>query len=77
MYNTGAAIFELIEDPKTEVPNGSSRISISVPDVWALFKHIEKKVTIDFPPRHNSWGDTSFGIKDPDGFPITLFTPDK
>ena len=77
MYDTGAATFELIQDSEAEKPSASSRIAISVPDVWALFERLKNKVPVVFPLRDNSWGDTSFRIKDPDGFPITLFTPTK
>lgn len=77
LYDTGTAIFELIEDAHADKPNGSSRLSLSVRDVWSLYDRIKNNVTIVFPPRNNSWGDTSFRIKDPDGFLITLFTPTK
>ncbi|HET6979292.1 MAG TPA: VOC family protein [Pyrinomonadaceae bacterium] len=75
MYDTGAATFELIQDSEADKPSSSSRIAISVPDVWSLFERLKNKVPVIFPLRDNSWGDTSFRIKDPDGFPITLFTP--
>ncbi len=74
LYNTGPATFELIEDSKADKPNSSCRIAISVPDVWSLFERLKDQVNIVFPLRNNSWGDTSFRISDPDGFPITLFT---
>jgi len=77
MFNTGASTFELIRDLEAGKPNGSSRVAISVPDVWSLFEHLKDKVTLVFPLRDNSWGDTSFRITDPDGFPITFFTPTK
>ena len=77
MYDTGSGIFELIEDPKADKPNHSHRVAISVPDVWSLFERLKNKVTIVFPLRDNSWGDTSFRITDPDGFPITFFTSTK
>jgi catechol 2,3-dioxygenase-like lactoylglutathione lyase family enzyme len=77
MYDTGSAVFELIQDPQAEKPNLSSRVAISVPDVRSLFDSLKGKVTLVFPLRDNSWGDTSFRISDPDGFPITFFTPTK
>lgn len=77
MFDTGSGIFELIQDSKAEKPNISSRVAISVPDVQSLFELLKNKVTIVFPPRDNSWGDRSFRINDPDGFPITFFTPTK
>lgn len=77
MYDTGAATFELIQDGEADKPNEASHIAISIPDVRSLFEKIKDKVTIVFPLRDNSWGDTSFQIQDPDGFTITLFTPIK
>jgi catechol-2,3-dioxygenase len=77
LYDTGAAVFELIQDSQADEPNASCRVAISVPDVWSLFERLKNKVTIVFPLRDNSWGDTSFRISDPDGFSITLFTPTK
>ena|SRR5258706_10183372 len=75
LYNTGASVLELIQDSLASPSNGSSRIAISVPDAWKLFEELKDKVTIEFPLRNNSWGDTSFRIKDPEGFFITIFTP--
>lgn len=77
LYDTGAATLELIQEANAKRPNGSSRIAISVPDARSLYERLKNKVTILFPPRNNSWGDTSFRINDPEGFQITLFTPDK
>ena len=77
MYNTGVITFELIRNIQADKPGLSSYISISVPDVWSLFEQLKNKVTIIFPLRDNSWGDTSFRISDPDGFLITLFTKTK
>lgn len=74
MYNTGISVFELIQDAEAKKPNLSSRITLSVPDVWSLFEKLKDKVEIVFPLRNNSWGDTSFRINDPEGFPITFFT---
>lgn len=77
MYDTGAATFELIHDESAPAPNGSSRIALSVPDVWTLYDEIRSRVELAFGLRHNSWGDTSFRIYDPAGFAVTLFTPDR
>jgi catechol 2,3-dioxygenase-like lactoylglutathione lyase family enzyme len=77
MFDTGSAILEIIQDSQAEKPSLSSRVAISVPDVRSLFESLKDKVMIIFPPRDNSWGDTSFRISDPDGFPITFFTPTK
>ena len=77
MYDTGAVIFELIQKDNVDMPNDASCISISIPDVWALFEKMKDKVKIVFPLRDNSWGDTSFQMQDPEGYKITLFTPTK
>lgn len=77
LYDTGTAIIELIQDTPSEKHNTSCHIAIKVSDVWSLFEKLKDKVTIVFPLRNNSWGDTSFSISDPDGFHITLFTPTK
>lgn len=74
LYDTGAAVFELIEEPQADRPSASTRLSLAVPDVWSLFERIKNKASIVFPLRNNSWGDTSFRIQDPEGFLITLFT---
>ncbi len=74
MYNTGSAILEIIQEAQAQEANQSSRIAILVPDVWSLFEKIKDKVPLVFPIRDNAWGDTSFRILDPEGFPITLFT---
>jgi uncharacterized glyoxalase superfamily protein PhnB len=75
MYDTGASTFELIQESHGDKPNESSRVSLSVSDVWSLFERLKNKVPIVFPIRDNSWGDTSFRVSDPEGFPITLFSP--
>lgn len=77
LYDTGAAVFELIQDSQAEKPNAACRIALSVPDIWTLFEQVKDKITLVFPLRNNSWGDTSFRIQDPEGFTITLFTPTK
>lgn len=77
MYDTGAAIFELLQSDEAEEPNNSMAVSIRVADVWSLFENFKDSVTLVFPLRDNSWGDTSFQISDPNGFKITLFTKTK
>ncbi len=75
LYDTGGAIFELIQEPKAPKPNASSRIAIKVTNVWELYERLKDKVTIEHEIRDNSWGDTAFRFVDPEGFPITVFTP--
>lgn len=76
MFDTGGATLELLSPkPKYKTVQGVG-ISLEVQDVMKLWKYIKDKADIEFPPRHNSWGDTSFRIKDPEGFQITFFTKD-
>lgn len=77
LYDTGAATIELIQSKEVHSPNGSTRIAIAVAHVHELFENIKDKVDLEFPLRDNSWGDTSFRFKDPEGFQITVFTPHK
>ncbi len=77
MYDTGASVFELIYDAQAEKPNISHRISILVSDVTSLFERLKDRVTIFVPLKHNGRDAMIFRMSDPDGFPITLFTPIK
>jgi uncharacterized glyoxalase superfamily protein PhnB len=76
MFDTGGATLELLS-PKTGFhPVQGADVSLEVSDVNKLWEYIKDKADIEFEPRHNSWGDTSFRIKDPEGFKITFFTKD-
>ena len=76
MFDTGGATLELLSPkPNYKAVQGVS-ISIEVQNVVGLWEYIKDKAHIEFEPRHNSWGDTSFRIKDPEGFEITFFTKD-
>lgn len=74
MFNTGSAIIELLTPEDGYVPLQGTGISLEVPDVKALWDAIKAHATVVFEIRNNSWGDTSFAIKDPDGYKITFFT---
>ena len=77
MFDTGGATLELLSPkPSYKIIQGVG-VSLEVSNVGELWKHIKDKVDVEFGPRHNSWGDTSFRIKDPEGFKITFFTKDK
>jgi catechol 2,3-dioxygenase-like lactoylglutathione lyase family enzyme len=53
-----------------------AELSLQVADARVLWESIREKAKVDFPLRHNEWGDTSFGIIDPAGCRLTFFTPD-
>ena len=79
----GIAMFELGEGRVIEFFEESTKerptveLSLEVEDVTALWKKLEGAATIVFPLRHNSWGDTSFAVKDPAGCTLTFFTRDE
>lgn len=73
MFSTGVAIIELLSTDHY-VPVQGCGVSLRVADVvqlWGKFKDVDY---IEHPLRENSWGDRSFGIKDPEGFKITFFS---
>ncbi len=76
MFDTGEATLELLSPKSAHTQIQGVDISLEVGDVMKLWEYIQDKVDIEFEPRHNSWGDTSFGIRDPEGFQITFFTKD-
>lgn len=76
MFNTGGVTLELLSPKQGYVPPQGASVALEVQDVMALWEHIKDKVEIEFAPRHNEWGDTSFRIRDPEGFQITFFTKD-
>jgi uncharacterized glyoxalase superfamily protein PhnB len=51
-------------------------LSLEVPDVQKLWGELKDKVSVGHPLRHNTWGDTSFQIIDPEGIKISFFTKD-
>lgn len=68
----------LIEPVQDGIPHRHSGLgaSLRVPNVWKLWERVKRlNVTILFPLRNNSWGDVSFGIADPEHFPLIFFTP--
>lgn len=74
MYVLGPAIIELLEGEDHQKMITQVDLSLAVPNVWDLWKQIGTNVSVIFPLRDNSWGDTSFCIEDPGGFRITFFT---
>lgn len=76
MFDTGGTTLELLSPKSGFQPIQGASISIEVQDVMKLWEYIKDKADIEFEPRHNSWGDTSFRVRDPEGFQITFFTKD-
>ncbi|HIA91567.1 TPA: VOC family protein [Candidatus Saccharibacteria bacterium] len=75
MFTVGPAILELLWEKDQATPEyRSSDVSWRVDDVWSIWEEYKGKECIVFELRDNSWGDTSFFIKDPEGFRITFFT---
>jgi len=77
MLNTGSAIIELLYPGDTYEESKGINLSLEVKDVNSLWEKFKNKDFIAYAIKHNSWGDTSFGIYDPEGFRITFFTQDK
>jgi uncharacterized glyoxalase superfamily protein PhnB len=77
MFDTGGATLELLSPKDGFKQFQGTSVSWEVGNVMSLWEEIRNKVEVEFEPRHNSWGDTSFRIKDPEGFQITFFTKDK
>ena len=74
MFDVGNVTLELLSPEKEFVPLQGSGVSLEVKDVHKLWDNIKDKANIIFKIRNNEWGDTSFGISDPDGYQITFFT---
>ena len=75
MFDTGAGVFELLEQRDAETHNPSCDVSLEVVDVHALWRQLKDRVCVVFGVRDNAWGDTSFCIADPGGFRLTFFSP--
>ena len=75
MYDTGAAVFELLHDSVAKPHNPSCDVSLRVSDVQSLWNELKDRSEVIFGLRDNSWGDTSFCIADPGGFRLTFFSP--
>ena len=73
MFNTGTTIIELLPTENFHPVSGCG-LSLEVADVWQLWENFKNYQHVEFPLRDNSWGDTSFSIKDPEGLEITFFS---
>ena len=76
MFTVGSSILELLPHKNTSNQIQGVGVSIEVDDVFAFRKILGDKVNTVYEPRHNSWGNSSFSIIDPEGLEITFFTQD-
>lgn len=76
MFDTGSAIIEILSPVNGYKDFQGTDISLEVTDVKALWEYIKSQADIKIAHelRDNDWGDTSFAIKDPNGFKISFFT---
>jgi catechol 2,3-dioxygenase-like lactoylglutathione lyase family enzyme len=76
LLDTGSGIVELISAGSEYKPVQGCDVSFGVDDVWKLWEEL-KSQSIVHPLRQNYWGDSSFCIRDPEGFRLTFFSKDK
>jgi catechol 2,3-dioxygenase-like lactoylglutathione lyase family enzyme len=74
MFGVGPAVLELLAPEKEYQPVTGADISLEVSNVQALWEQLQDQAEVVFALRDNDWGDSSFCIKDPEGFEITFFT---
>lgn len=74
MFDTGGGTLELLspEDGYKQIQGVG--VSWEVRDVGELWARLKDASDVVFGLRHNDWGDSSFRIRDPEGFEITFFT---
>ncbi len=74
IYDTGYGYLEFMT--KTDAPSfgANTRLALGVEDVWSLYEDLRAKVTIAHDLINNWWGETSFGIKDPNGLEVVFLT---
>lgn len=77
MFRVGSTTFELLSPEGEPQPVAGADVSWEVADVWALYESFKAGDNVIHGLRDNDWGDTSFRIRDPEGFEITFFTKHK
>ncbi|MDQ5972457.1 MAG: hypothetical protein QG553_616 [Patescibacteria group bacterium] len=77
MFSVGSTTLELLSPADGYKPVQGADVSWEVTDVNSLWEKLKDNTPIVHGLRHNSWGDTSFRITDPEGFHISFFTKDK
>jgi len=76
LFQAGPVVIEVLALEDEHQPFAGVGVSLEVPNAKALWHELGGKADTVFPLRHNHWGDTSFCIKDPEGFELTFFTKD-
>lgn len=76
MFEVGGTILELLSPKEGYAQPSGVDVSWEVSDVEFLWQKMKDMPNVVFKLRHNSWGDSSFCIADPEGFRITFFTRD-
>lgn len=76
MFSVGSTTLELLSPPDGYKPVQGADVSWEVADVENLWEALKGNTPVVHGLRHNSWGDTSFRITDPEGFNISFFTKD-
>lgn len=74
MFNVSGTVLELLTPDNGYRPISGCDFSLEVADVQALWEQMKNGDNIVYPIKDNPWGDTSFRIKDPEGFEISFFT---
>ena len=76
MFDVGGTTLELLTREQPYVPLVGCDLSLEVENINELFESMQDKEYVTRGLKHNSWGDTSFRIVDPEGLSISLFTKD-
>ena len=76
LLDTGSGFVELISAGNEYLPVQGCDVSLEVDDVWNLWEELKDQPVIQA-LRQNYWGDSSFSIRDPEGFRLTFFSCDK
>ena len=77
MFSVGNTTLELLSPENGYKQITGCDFSLEVDDVEKLWERMKDGDNICHELRHNTWGDTSCRISDPEGFEITFFTKDK
>ena len=72
MLETGSSIIEIFDSPDTL--KTIIKLSLEVENVLEAWDKIQNAAKICHTLRFNSWGDTSFGILDPDENELIFFS---
>lgn len=76
MIDLGSAILEIFDPREDRSYPDKFSLSLMVANVAELWNELKSNVNIAHELRHNNWGDSSFGIVDPEGNNLVFFSPD-